>query len=412
MIKKYNILISANHCAPGQGSEHGVGWNFVSRLAMYHNITLITNRHAFYDRLCTEAAEKGIKVYGIRQYIKFKGLTKLFPFIYYSEYKWWQYRVYKKARQLHNDHQFDIIHQVTNITFREPGYLWKMDIPFVWGPVVALGSDKPKFLNMYGFSEGLKIILRHIFFNIQYSTRGRVKKALDAAGFCLPVCTNTLKLLQKLSPDTNFRIIPETASADEHITSTISRREQAEEITLLWISRFDPSKGVMFLLEALSILPKEIKYKLILAGDGPQKNKAIAFCDDKKITYEYLGHLSYEKTQKLYSTAHLFFITSMMDATTSVLFESLSEGLPVVALDHLSFGEKVDDSCGRKIKVETQKQIAIDIADTIKFFYDNEDARQKAAEGAVARAKQNSWNTRIRELNDVYGEILLNTEKK
>ena len=406
MIKKYNILISANHCAPGQGSEHGVGWNFVSRLSAFHNITLITNRHAFYDQLCTAAAERGIKVYGIKQYIKFKGLTKLLPFFYYGEYKWWQYRVYKKARQLHRDCRFDLIHQVTNITFREPGYLWKLDIPYVWGPVVALGYDKPRFLKMYGFSEGLKIILRHISFKTMYSTSGRLKKALDAADVCMPVCENTLMLLHRLSPVTNFYIMPETASVDENITDIISGRKQGEEIRLLWISRFDPSKGVMFLLEALSLLPDDIKYKLILAGDGPQKNKAIAFCNNKKLSYEYHGSLPYKETQKLYSTAHLFFITSMMDATTSVLFESLSNGLPVVALDHLSFGEKVDNIFGRKIKVETPGQIALDIADAIKYYYENEDARREASVNAIMRAKENSWNTRIQELNNLYGEIL------
>ena len=411
MTKRYNILISANHCAPGQGSEHGVGWNFVSRLAVYHNITLITNRHAYYDRLCTEAAEKGIKIYGIKQYTKYKGLTKLIPFIYYSEYKWWQYRVYKKARQLHRDCRFDIIHQVTNITFREPGYLWKLNAPFVWGPVVALGYDKPRFLNMYGFPESLKILLRHISFKLQYSTPGRIKKALKAADICMPVCANTLMLLSKLSPGTNFYIMPETASVDENITDTISEREQGDEIKLLWISRFDPSKGVMFLLEALSILPKDIKYKLILAGDGPQKNKAIAFCDDKKITYEYLGHLPFEEIQKLYSSAHLFFITSMMDATTSILFESLSNGLPVIALNHLSFGEKIDDTCGKKVNVGTPEQIAFDLADAIKYYYDNEDARRKASANAISKAKADSWNTRIRDLNKIYDEIINSTTR-
>ena len=406
MSKKYNILISANHCAPGQGSEHGVGWNFVSRLAEFHNITLITNRHDFYDRLCTEAEKIGIKVYGIKQYIKFKGLTKLLPFIYYSEYKWWQYRVYKKARQLHRENNFDLIHQVTNITFREPGYLWKLNAPFVWGPVVILGYESPRFLNMYGFSEGLKIILRHIFTNSQYSSARRVRKALNASSACLPVCDDTKLLLRALSPGTKFHIMPETASIDEKITGEITKREPGDEIRLLWISRFDPSKGVMLLLKALVKLPAGIKYKLILAGDGPQKNKAIAFCENKKINYEYLGHLSYDEIQKLYASAHLFFITSMMDATTTVLYEAFENGLPVIALDHLSFGEQIFIWCGKRITVGTQEQISFDIAYAIKYYYENEDERRFASEGALLQAEANSWNARIRKLCKIYDEIL------
>lgn len=410
MARKYHILISANHCAPGQGSEHGVGWNFVSKLAEYHHITLITNRHVFYDELCRAAAEKGIEVCGIRQYVRYKGLTKLLPFLYYGEYKWWQYRVYQKAKQLHREKSFDLIHQVTNITFREPGFLWKLPIPFVWGPVVALGHERPRFLNRYGFSEGLKIILRYVSFTIQYATSGRIKKALKASSACLPVCENTRSLLQPLSPGTRFRIFSETASIDEKITEQITIRKPENEIKLLWISRFDPSKGVMFLLEALDRLPKDVNYKLILAGDGPQRNQALRFCEDKELPHEYLGQLPYEAIQQLYASAHLFFITSMMDATTSVLFEALSNGLPIIAMNHLSFGEKIDDSCGKKINVETPEQIASDIAQAITFYYRNEPARQQAAEGAVARARAHSWNTQIRLLNDLYEEIL-NSEK-
>ena len=29
---------------------------------------------------------------------------------------------------------FDLVHQVNFMTFREPGYLWTLDAPFVWGP--------------------------------------------------------------------------------------------------------------------------------------------------------------------------------------------------------------------------------------------------------------------------------------
>lgn len=406
MKKQRHILISANHCAPGQGSEHGVGWNFVCRLAKDHHVTLITNKHVFFNELTEAASKMGITVYGIKQYINYKGLTMLLPFIYYGEYKWWQYRVYKKAKQLHREQPFDLIHQVTNITFREPGYLWMLNVPFVWGPVVALGAEKPKFLNRYGFSEGLKIILRHYSFQIQYVTSGRIKKALRACRLCLPVCENTQRLLQHLSPDTRFFMLPETGAIDEQITETIRKRMPDEEIKLLWVSRFDQSKGVMFLLEALSQLSPSVPYRLTLAGDGPQRKKAIAFCEEKKIPYEYTGTLPFTEIQKLYTQAHLFFITSMKDATTSVLFEALSNGLPIVALDHLSFGEKINASCGAKIKVGTTEQIAADIAAAICYFYKNEPARQAAAQGAITQAKKYSWNTQIQRLNMLYDEIL------
>lgn len=406
MTKRYNILISANHCAPDQGSEHGVGWNFISQLSRHHNITLITNKHIYYTALLEKTDALGIKVHGIKQYIQYKGLTRFIPFFYYLDYRWWQYRVYKKAVQLHKEIPFDLVHHLTNITFREPGYLWKTGIPFVWGPVVALGNETPKFLSSYGWKDGLKMLLRHVSFKIQYTFSGRIKKALKATNICLPVCEDTRLLLQGLSPETKFCIMPETAAKDECIKEQGTAREEKDEMKILWVSRFDRIKGVMFLLKALELLPPEINYKLILAGDGIQKKEALDFCEKKKLSYEYLGKQPYNEIQKIYASGHVFCLTSLMDATTTVVFEALSNGLPVITTGHLAFGEKIDATCGRKIKPENPEQIVQGFAEAIQFYYFNEDARREASRGALKRAKEHSWNTRIKNLNTIYDEII------
>ena len=95
-----------------------------------------------------------------------------------------------------------------------------------------------------------------------------------------------------------------------------------------------------------------------------------------------------------------------MDATTSILFEALSKGVPVIALDHLSFSEKINNSCGKKIEVKSPEQIAHDIANTINDYFSNEKLRYKTAEGAIAQAKNISWNTNIEKLNRLYSKIL------
>ena len=150
----------------------------------------------------------------------------------------------------------------------------------------------------------------------------------------------------------------------------------------------------------------DTKYQLILVGKGPQKEDAIDFCYINRINYQDYGQVSYDEMQELYTKAHLFFITSMMDATTSVLYEALSKGLPVIALDHLSFGEKINDTYGKKIKVESQEQIARDIAAAITYYYKNENIRYKEAENALEFARKNSWNANIEKLNSLYNDIL------
>ena len=40
---------------------------------------------------------------------------------------------------------FDLIHQLNMIGYREPGYLWALDLPYVWGPIRRAPADAVAF---------------------------------------------------------------------------------------------------------------------------------------------------------------------------------------------------------------------------------------------------------------------------
>ena len=65
---------------------------------------------------------------------------------YYWGYNCWQKSVYEVARRLHKSQQFDLVYQLNMIGFREPGYLWQLPIPFVWGPMNGFHSIPLSFL--------------------------------------------------------------------------------------------------------------------------------------------------------------------------------------------------------------------------------------------------------------------------
>jgi hypothetical protein len=54
------------------------------------------------------------------------------------------------ALQLYKEIGFYLAHQLNWIDFREPGYLWQLDIPFVWGPVEGMGYFPYRFLPVVG----------------------------------------------------------------------------------------------------------------------------------------------------------------------------------------------------------------------------------------------------------------------
>ena len=81
-------------------------------------------------------------------------LERLWPPAYLWSYRLqWQPAAYEVARRLHEEIAFDLAHQLTYVAFRVPGHLWKLDIPFVWGPIGALENTPWRLLPTMGLKE-------------------------------------------------------------------------------------------------------------------------------------------------------------------------------------------------------------------------------------------------------------------
>ena len=173
------ILISAYAVSPKRGSECAVGWEITTRLASYFDITVL---------VCKETPS-GAKFYQeIKEYVTkhpIKGTITFIPVsipkssrkytlmhnagfwpAYYWGYNCWQKEAFKKAQELHTLNNFDLVYQLNMIGFREPGYLWKLDIPFIWGPTNGFHSIPFSFLNELNGKEWILQSLKH-FFNEQ-----------------------------------------------------------------------------------------------------------------------------------------------------------------------------------------------------------------------------------------------------
>jgi hypothetical protein len=166
--RRRRILVSAYALSPVLGSEPGAGWNICSRLAAYHDVTVLArswNETLWpQDARHREEAERFMRLEG-----PFPGLTIHFvaspplsrllqphplvslrsPF-YFHGYAAWQRAAYREAVRLHRERPFDGAHQLTIATFREPGYLWKLGVPFFWGPLAGGENSPPSYFADFG----------------------------------------------------------------------------------------------------------------------------------------------------------------------------------------------------------------------------------------------------------------------
>lgn len=104
--------------------------------------------------------------------------------------------------------------------------------------------------------------------------------------------------------------------------------------TILYIGRLERRKGVACLLQAYKLLEeREPDVQLIVAGDGPDREKLEDMADDLDISnITFLGYITDEEKVKLLAEADLFCAPSLYGESFGiVLLEAMATGVVTVA---------------------------------------------------------------------------------
>lgn len=179
------VLVSVYACSPYRGSEPGMGWNFLKAIANDNKVWAIVEEEKWRADIEKYLLEHPTEMRNVHWTFIHKPrarlLRKIWPPSYYWFYRIWQWRAYKKARELHATIRFDLVHQLNMVGFREPGYLWKMDIPFVWGPVGGLGKTDVRLFPLLGFWGCIEFVFRRIINTMHTLVMVRPRKAAKVA---------------------------------------------------------------------------------------------------------------------------------------------------------------------------------------------------------------------------------------
>lgn len=142
-----NILVLAYQLSPTKGSEYSVAWNYVARMSKYNRLTVLYGVSGTHLGDCDEMEEfaktKGlpnvkfvcVKPNRWTNTLNWCNRHNFLNYTFYFAYQVWQKQVYKEAKNLVKHENFDLIHFVGPIGYREPGYLWKLNLPYMWGPI-------------------------------------------------------------------------------------------------------------------------------------------------------------------------------------------------------------------------------------------------------------------------------------
>lgn len=407
---RLKILISAYSCSPILGSEAAVGWGFVSHLSKHHDVFVITQYSKFKPAIDVwrekEPFLNQIRFYGIDRK-RNENIEAIWPPSYYWTYRDWQKEAYILALELDRNENFDIIHQLNMVGFREPGYLWKIDKPFVWGPIGGLENSPWNFLPSLGLKGLVFYAGRNIFNLFQRKLSKRAKQAAMRNNATLIAATpGNQDLIEELW-NTNSQVICEVGQENQGIEIVHSKRTTTKEpLKIIWSGLHTPGKNLPLLLNALEKVNFPFELHILGKGEMTRSWKNLAKNVGVQDHCHWYGWLERQKAIEIMSTGHVFCITSISDLTSTVTLEALSYGLPIVCLDHCGFAHVVTEECGIKIPVNTPKEAANNIAKALSSLYDDESYRQSLSKGSILRASHFSWEKKIENLNSIYNSLL------
>ena len=396
-----NYLISAYSVNPYHGSEDSIGWNWVLQYEKNYKegdrIILLTKKFNEKD------TRKGLKEFNI-QHVElvivdvpdalnwFREKHSAFHHMYYILWQHWAWLWVK-----HSEINFDVIHHVTMNDYRIPSELYKAKgAKVIWGPMGG-AQVTPKPLKVYEKNQ-LAAAFRE-FVNKSCSWNPFYKKALRSYYKIYCINNETQKQISHIVGKKDVPLMPEFALRDEYKNLPIQKRNNGI-LRIVFVGRLIGKKGIAFLVDALSLMPVDMEWELLIFGDGDDRALIERQITDSGIgkKVKLMGSRPLNQIAEAYQMADIFVLPSLRETSGNVLLEAMAYAVPIVAFD-TSFCKLLKEiNCG--VFINTEQALDDIKADYCKAIImlgkDKKKAKQMGLNGYKYVNKYLTWEAKYK----------------
>lgn len=288
----------------------------------------------------------------------------------------------------------DICHVYSLSDFRQPGDWWKLKkCKTILGPVGG-GQVCPDGLKKYDAKSGK---LRELINFIQ--AHNPIFKFKISNSYKVYACNReTQRCL-------NTGVILPDVPLNEKFSNLKIVKKENEVVTIISVGRLINKKGLLLLIDVLSLLRTRVKWRCLIYGDGNQKEiiekRILELNLQDRITL--MGNIQYNKISDVYKKADVFVLPSFRESGGSVLVEAMAHKLPIVALKMSLADILSEHNIGLFVNVnQGKKQILQEFADKIRVLVENKNLREMYGENAYNYVNSElNWDKMI---DEVYGE--------
>jgi glycosyltransferase involved in cell wall biosynthesis len=327
---------------------------------------------------------------------------------YFQLYREWQRKAVALARALAGENHFHALHHLTMVGYREPGYLWTLtDIPFLWGPVGGYVNMPWRFLPMLGPRGMLRSSLRTILNTIQMRAAPRVRKAARQAKVIFAATSVDQEAILRFY-GRRAVLLGETAADVPTCSAPRSPPSPGKPLRVGWSGRHLSTKALPLLLRALRLLPHHVSAELHILGDGPASARWRAAAQTLGVGHlcHFYGWRPRDEAIAVMQSFDVFAITSLQDATSSVLFEAMGAGLPILCHACCGFPDALTDECAILLPVDSPAASARGFAAAITRLFCEPGLYSRMSSAAIGRARSLSWRSRARVVVENYRSVI------
>ncbi|MBT8247055.1 MAG: glycosyltransferase [Acidimicrobiia bacterium] len=367
------VLIFAYACEPLRGSEPGVGWSLVQSVARFADpVVLVGPEHM--------AAIRGWQASNPDSSLEFELVeepkwarrlpheptkkSRRHLIGYFVSYLGWQRQAVRVARRLHAAQPFDVAHHATYSVYWLPSPGRRVDVPLAWGPVggaVTTPFGMWRSLGVTGVLSELVDLVAVRLLSLARSTR-------------LTWRNSRVRILQ--SEETQRRLgrpRPSDVILNHVLFTEVEREAKPRQDFMLFLSSFEPRKGVRFALHGLAKADPTVR--MVVVGDGPERAAVERLIKELDLSdrVELRGWLPYPEAMDLLDRAGAVVFAGVREEGGTALAEAMQRGAPVIVFGN--GGAKtvaeaaIDPSRVRLIGPGSREEIARGFGEAMTHFH-------------------------------------------
>lgn len=378
-MNRPRVLVLAYMVSPVRGTEYAVAWNYIRTMRAHSDLTILYGAAGPHMGDVVDFPEANFIDRDSQGDVRFHFVTEpraarwlnalnrrgILKYSFYLAYRRWHRAALTDARDFLARERFDLIHYLGPIGYREPGDLWKLSLPYVWGPIGGVTSFPWRYGTTMPLKGRLALVARTIGNALQLRFSRRVDQALRRTDVLLTATTGVQAIFAERKGVSSI-YLPENGIED---AITLNRDKfPATPLRIAWIGSLEARKGLILLLKALARLRDPKAICLDIFGDGPLKpqlqTRAAELGIDQHLTWH--GRVPRQRVLEGLDKAHLHIITGLNEANTTSIWEALGRSVPVLALDHCGMHDVVQPPYGIRVPVTGIEDTIVGIATALE----------------------------------------------